>query len=75
MVNHGQTIYPPDLLQWFDAQKKQVGAQMTQKIKLQDSKKRYKLPAGWKVRELPPSLKPPPSKHGYDWTDDVGFWG
>ncbi|KAI8878803.1 hypothetical protein K501DRAFT_287682 [Backusella circina FSU 941] len=76
-VDHGSgnTIYPPELIQWFEAQKKQVGAQMTQKIKSQESKKRYKLPTGWKVKDLPPSLKPPPSKHGYDWTDDVGFWG
>ncbi|KAI8376012.1 uncharacterized protein BYT42DRAFT_498766, partial [Radiomyces spectabilis] len=35
---------------------------------------RYKLPSGWKVRELPPSLKPPPAKHGYEW-NNLGFWG
>ncbi|CAO3635405.1 unnamed protein product [Mucor hiemalis] len=62
----GQTIYPPELTEWF---------QLTQQKPLitKSKKTRYRLPSRWKVKELPPSLKPPPSKNGYDW-DNVGTW-
>ena len=39
-----------------------------------DDKPKYRLPRGWKVRELPPSLKPPPSSQPYSYTYS-GFWG
>lgn len=65
-------------MQWFQLQQQEV---LNNNIKITESetvaekkkKTRYKLPAGWKVKDLPPSLKPPPSKHGYDW-DQVGSW-
>lgn len=68
--NLGQPIYPPELIQWFQLQKQESSSLV---IKKQQKKTRYRLPAGWKVKDLPPSLKPPPSKHGYDW-NNVGSW-
>ncbi|KAI7891275.1 uncharacterized protein EV154DRAFT_563413 [Mucor mucedo] len=68
--NTGQPIYPPELIQWFQLKQQEANSQI---IKKEPKKTRYRLPAGWKVKELPPSLKPPPSKHGYDWSN-VGTW-
>lgn len=68
IIRVGQYIYPPELLQWFQYEDKKKLV-----IKKQEKKTRYRLPIGWKVKDLPPSLKPPPSKHGYEW-DNVGSW-
>ncbi|KAI7902430.1 uncharacterized protein BX663DRAFT_435717, partial [Cokeromyces recurvatus] len=74
--NTGQYIYPPELIQWFQLQQEEalsstVNLEVTEKTK--KKRTRYKLPSGWKVKDLPPSLKPPPPKHGYDW-NQVGSW-
>ncbi|GAA5806980.1 hypothetical protein MFLAVUS_000329 [Mucor flavus] len=66
----GQPIYPPELIQWFQLQQQESNSLSIKKVQ---NKTRYRLPAGWKVKDLPPSLKPPPSKHGYDWKD-LGTW-
>lgn len=68
--NLGQQIYPPELIQWFQLQQQESNSLSIKKVQ---NKTRYRLPAGWKVKDLPPSLKPPPSKHGYDW-NDLGTW-
>ncbi|CEG64363.1 Zinc finger matrin-type protein 5 [Rhizopus azygosporus] len=36
--------------------------------------KRYKLPPGWKLKDLPPSLKPPIKDQDYHW-DHTAQWG
>ncbi|PHZ09243.1 uncharacterized protein RHIMIDRAFT_300032 [Rhizopus microsporus ATCC 52813] len=36
--------------------------------------KRYKLPPGWKLKDLPPSLKPPIKDQNYHW-DHTAQWG
>ncbi|KAI9485844.1 MAG: hypothetical protein EXX96DRAFT_613694 [Benjaminiella poitrasii] len=78
--NTGQYIYPPELVQWFQLQQEEALQTMrTNEIAANKNKTkkrrriRYKLPSGWKVKNLPPSLKPPPSKQGYDWSQ-VGSW-
>ncbi|KAI8975252.1 hypothetical protein BDF20DRAFT_822474, partial [Mycotypha africana] len=58
----GHIIYSPELIQWKNMSDKE-----------RRRRQRYKLPTGWKVKDLPPSLKPPPSKKGYDW-ENVGAW-
>ncbi|KAI8374815.1 hypothetical protein BD560DRAFT_393315 [Blakeslea trispora] len=60
----GQPILPPELIQWLQSHEKQP---KPKKIK------RPRLPAGWKIKELPPSLKPP-FDVDYDW-HHVGTWG
>jgi U11/U12 small nuclear ribonucleoprotein SNRNP20 len=76
IINLGQPIYPPELIQWFHLQRQEATAENNKNVIITEKKKkqtRYRLPAGWKVNDLPPSLKPPPSKHGYDW-NQVGSW-
>ncbi|CEP06923.1 hypothetical protein [Parasitella parasitica] len=69
----GQPIYPPELLQWFELQKQEATLNNTTAPKPIPPTQRYKLPSGWKIKDLPLSLRPPPSKHGYDWSN-AGFW-
>ncbi|KAF7721601.1 hypothetical protein EC973_004374 [Apophysomyces ossiformis] len=73
----GQPILPPELIRWFQAQQQQQHEAMilaTAKAEAASKKKpKYRLPKGWKVQDLPPSLKPPP-KQGYEWTH-TGYWG
>lgn len=68
----GQMILPPEIVQWFQSQQQE--AMNETPIVVKQKRKRYKLPSGWKVKDLPLSLKPPPSKNGYDW-NHVGSWG
>lgn len=73
----GQLVYPPELIQWFQLQKEETTANnaLQSNTTRTNIPRRYKLPAGWKVKDLPPSLKPPPSKHGYNWDiNTVGTW-
>lgn len=63
-------ILPPELIQWFQLQQEEA----LNATPLVVTQKRYKLPSGWKVKDLPPSLRPPPTKNGYDWTH-LGTWG
>lgn len=69
----GQAIYPPELLQWFELQQQEAIANNTTPPKPAPSTQRYKLPSGWKIKDLPLSLRPPPPKHGYDWSN-TGAW-
>lgn len=77
----GQPIYPPELIAWLQETTQVMPAagllkqqEDRPKQQQQQSTPKYRLPPGWKVRDLPPSLKPPPAKHGYQWTD-LGTWG
>lgn len=69
----GQVIYPPELLQWFELQQQEAISNSTAPPKPAPSTQRYKLPSGWKIKDLPLSLRPPPPKHGYDWSN-TGAW-
>ncbi|KAI8972668.1 hypothetical protein BDB01DRAFT_909273 [Pilobolus umbonatus] len=64
---NNQPIYPPELNQLLQSQQPETPT-VAKKIQ------RYRLPKGWKVKDLPPSLKPPP-KGGYEWEVDTGYWG
>ncbi|KAL1926738.1 hypothetical protein VTP01DRAFT_5384 [Rhizomucor pusillus] len=70
-------IYPSELTEWLEERAK-IDASNTQGVKSQSRTKRtkpmYKLPAGWKVRDLPLSLRPPSSEDEYRWSN-VGYWG
>lgn len=70
----GQAIYPPELLQWFELQQQETAANNTTLQKPAPSTQRYKLPSGWKIKDLPLSLRPPPPKHGYDWSNTGAWW-
>lgn len=61
---HQQPIYPPELIQWYQSHEPPVKEKKYQ---------RYRLPKGWKLKDLPPSLRPPP-KLGYDYKH-TGYWG
>ncbi|KAI7858112.1 hypothetical protein BDC45DRAFT_328095 [Circinella umbellata] len=76
----GRLIYPPELLNWLqerqqadEAAAAEVLAATTASSK-KDEKPKYRLPRGWKIRELPPSLKPPPSSQPYSYSHS-GVWG
>ncbi|KAI9274270.1 hypothetical protein BDA99DRAFT_431814, partial [Phascolomyces articulosus] len=75
----GQVIYPPELLNWLqERQRADQAAMMAVKTTATASgdinkNPKYRLPRGWKVRELPPSLKPPPPSQPYSWNNS-GFW-
>ncbi|KAG1450725.1 hypothetical protein G6F56_008263 [Rhizopus delemar] len=62
----GQPVFPKEIL-YFQSL-------MTQDKPVVKKKTRYRLPSGWKVKDLPPSLKPPPIKQGYHW-DHLSQWG
>ncbi|KAI8069849.1 uncharacterized protein B0P05DRAFT_639385 [Gilbertella persicaria] len=62
----GHIVYPPEIIHWFKLHPQDT-------ITSNSKRKRYRLPSGWKVKDLPPSLKPPPSKYGYDW-QSIGHW-
>ncbi|KAF1798895.1 CCCH-type zinc finger transcription factor [Mucor lusitanicus] len=69
----GQPIYPPELLQWFELQQQEAIANSTVPPKPATPTQRYRLPSGWKIKDLPLSLRPPPPKYGYDWSN-TGAW-
>lgn len=69
----GQPVYPPELVQWFELQQQEAIMNNNTTPKLTLPTQRYKLPSGWKIKDLPLSLRPPPSKHGYDWSN-TGIW-
>ncbi|KAI9318970.1 hypothetical protein BX666DRAFT_1408880 [Dichotomocladium elegans] len=72
----GQIILPPDIIEWMQQRfgPSQEAAQTAEAAAASLPQKRYRLPTGWKVRTLPPSLKPPPAKGGFDWTVTAS-WG
>ncbi|KAI8089287.1 uncharacterized protein BX664DRAFT_332635 [Halteromyces radiatus] len=76
----GQLLFPKELLEWLDAKAADEQQQKQQQQQQQQTKKSsrksivYRLPPGWKVKELPPSLKPPTLGEDYDW-NHVGIWG
>ncbi|KAI7867600.1 hypothetical protein BDF14DRAFT_1995855 [Spinellus fusiger] len=63
-------VFPSELVEWLHHQKTTYAKTPKRTI---PRPPRYRLPAGWKVQELPVSLQPP-SRQGYNWTD-VGYWG
>ncbi|KAL0080387.1 CCCH-type zinc finger transcription factor [Phycomyces blakesleeanus] len=74
----GEPILSPELIQWLQSRNQEQNQQSIahqKKTEQQSARKRsrYRLPTGWKVRSLPPSLCPP-KKQEYDWTD-TGYWG
>lgn len=70
----GHPIYPPELIEWLQQRQAAESSSSLQQQSEQPTMpvKRYRLPAGWKLHALPPSLKPPP-RQGYDWSD-VASW-
>ncbi|CDH49703.1 hypothetical protein RO3G_07338 [Lichtheimia corymbifera JMRC:FSU:9682] len=74
----GHPIYPVELIEWLqqrqlaDASPSTTVVSWQQQQQQQPPAKRYRLPSGWKLHALPPSLKPPP-RQGYDWSD-VASW-
>ncbi|CAO3591837.1 unnamed protein product [Absidia cylindrospora] len=76
----GNPIFPEELLEWLHAKtlEQQQRQEQPQPQQINETKKEpsylYKLPSGWKVKDLPPSLKPPPLGQEYDWSH-VGTWG
>ncbi|KAI9489023.1 hypothetical protein BDB00DRAFT_921909 [Zychaea mexicana] len=72
----GRPIYPPELTAWLQERQQADATARAQAPVATPSmdKPKYRLPRGWKVRELPPSLKPPPPSPPYSWSN-AGVWG
>jgi hypothetical protein len=72
----GKPLFPEELLEWLDA-KATEQAQQSNHRPIDNKAKpspTYKLPSGLSVKDLPPSLKPPPIGKDYDWTS-TATWG
>jgi hypothetical protein len=69
-------LFPEELLEWLDA-KATEQAQPSNHRPIDNKAKpspTYKLPSGLSVKDLPPSLKPPPIGKDFDWTS-TATWG
>ncbi|SAM09071.1 hypothetical protein [Absidia glauca] len=72
----GKPLFPEELLEWLDA-KATEQAQPSNHQPIDNKAKpspTYKLPSGLSVKDLPPSLKPPPIGKDFDWTS-TATWG
>ncbi|KAI8336180.1 hypothetical protein BC941DRAFT_428538 [Chlamydoabsidia padenii] len=73
----GTPLFPKELIEWLDAKAtEQQQVHQSDNTRIDKSKKSftYKLPIGLKVKDLPPSLKPPPIDQDYDW-NSTATWG
>ncbi|KAI8142094.1 hypothetical protein BJV82DRAFT_617159, partial [Fennellomyces sp. T-0311] len=64
---YGRPVYPPELTAWLQERQQQPNTSTA----VVETK--YRLPRGWKVRDLPASLKPPPPVTGYSLSKS-GYW-